>query len=311
MSEDTVNNQGRRSTRLSISIPVILSGVDAEGSEFRESARTVIVNKHGGKIATTRRLPRGTELSVENLALGVVAKANVVWLSDKPHAGDVRHVGLQLIEAQNVWGVEFPPDDWSIDVEEGTPAVTPELPPAEPAGTTNAETPISSLAGEEITIRLLQELQQSADDHAREFKERVKKVTQRVGLELELDLRERAANAKAREVGALEEEIKGLKETLGASRQEIGELRARIQEMKGAVQSAAENPPQAPLPLQEARRQLSALAKSVVESMNAAAAAGLSEYRSLLLKENQQSAERLRQVAGATPPSPQSRAPES
>ena len=46
--------------------------------------------------------------------------------------------------------------------------------------------------------------------------------------------------------------------------------------------------------LRGARRQITALANSVIESMNHAAEAGLSQYRSILQKENQASAARLR-----------------
>lgn len=114
--------QGRRSTRLSISIPVVISGMAADGHSFREAVRTLIVNKHGGKIATAQHLTLNSEITVENLALSVVAKANVVWLSDKHHVADLHHVGLQLVEAQNVWGIAFPPDDWSFEAPDEKPA---------------------------------------------------------------------------------------------------------------------------------------------------------------------------------------------
>jgi hypothetical protein len=306
---EEIADSGRRSTRLSISIPVTVSGVDADGKDFREGVRTIIVNKHGGKIAIARHLSLHTEVTVENVALSVTAKANVVWLSDQHYTGDTHHVGLQLVEAQNVWGIAFPPDDWSFNTGDETPVAPAPTTVLEQASVANGETPVSSLEGEEITIRLLQELQRSADDHAREFTERVKQLTQRVGLELEVDMRECAASAKAREGAALEEEIKSLRESLGASRQEIAELQAKIQEVKEALQSAVEKPPQA-VPLQEARRQLSAMVNSVIESMNTAAVAGLNEYRNLLEKVNQESAERLRLAAGARAMPPKGTSPE-
>ena len=296
--------QGRRSTRLSISIPVVISGMDADGHSFRESVRTLIVNKHGGKIATAQHLTLNSEITVENLALSVVAKANVVWLSDKHHVADLHHVGLQLVEAQNVWGIAFPPDDWSFEAPDEKPAAAASAPAANLGGG-SSDAQVSSLAGEELTIRLLQELQQSADDHTREFKARVKQLAQRVGLELEVDLREYAASIKAREVGALEGEIKTLREGLRSSRQEIEELHGRIQALKTELQSATERTPQAAL--KEARQQLSAMANSVVERMNTAAVEGLNEYRTLLQKENQESVARLRRAAAAPPATAKSR----
>jgi hypothetical protein len=285
--------------------------VDADGKIFTEGVRTLIVNKHGGKIATTHHLAMGTEMLVENRALGVVAKATVAWLGGKHYQGDLHHVGLQLLEAQNVWGVIFPPDDWSVEArEEAAPA--PDYPPAsERADAVSPETRVSSLAGEEITIRLLQELQESADAHTREFQDRLKQLSHRLGLEMELDLRERAAYLKAHELGPLEEEIKVLRESLSASREEIGKLEAKIQELQCGLEATRENSSPPPTPLEEARRHLTALTNSVVESMNRAAEAGLSEYRSLLRKENQESAARLRLGAKGSPPPPGGSAPES
>ena len=128
-----------------------------------------------------------------------------------------------------------------------------EVPPAQPDVArfgalhgADAETRAPSLAGEEITIRFLQELQESADAHAREFQDRLKQLTQRLGLELESDLRERAAYAKAREMGALEEAIKVLRESLSAAREEMGTLEAKIQELKSASQPPRKTCPPRP-----------------------------------------------------------------
>jgi methyl-accepting chemotaxis protein len=310
MNEDDLK-RARRSTRLSISIPVVLSGVDADGKSFTENVRTVIINKHGGKIATTRRLAMGTEVLIENRAMAVVAKASVAWLSEKVYPGDLHHVGLQLLEAQNVWGIAFPPDDWQSGQGDEVSVGPHDLSAPGHAGTQDAGMAASSPTGEEVTVRLLHGLQQTSDAYAREFQDRLKQLTHRLGLELEFDLRERASYAKAREVGALEEEIKALGENLRAASEEIGKLQARIQELQGALPSTTESPSSPPTPINEARRQLAALANSVVESMNRAAAAGLSEYRNLLVKENQESAARIRPAAEVDPPPPAKPSPES
>jgi hypothetical protein len=208
------------------------------------------------------------------------------------YPGELHRVGLQLVTAQDIWGIAFPPDDWrSTEREEPMPTL--ETPPAsEPAETQPGAEPVSSLAGEELTIRLLQELQQAADAHAQEFQERLKELTQRIGMELEADLRERAARAKAHEVGVLEEEVRVLKENLSSARKEIAKLEAKVMELKGDLETTIGN--LAPPPLQEARKQLAALTNNVVESMNRAAEAGLSEYRGLLRRENQETVLRVR-----------------
>ncbi len=289
----------RRSTRLPISIPIVITGVDAEGIQFSESVRTLIVNKHGGKILTARHLVRGTEVEIENRALGVSAKATVAWLNEKHQTGDLHHVGLQLLEALNIWGIAFPPDDWHSEIVDEDPAAPAPLPGGAQAG--DAGRRVSSLAGEEITIQLLKEMQDSADAHARDFEDRVNQLIHRLGSELEFDLRERASLAKQHELGALEEEMEALKESLRASREEMRKLQAGIEELKSHL-PAAGNPP--PTPLVEAQHQLAALANSVVESMNRAAEAGLREYKSILQEENRESAARRPRDAEPIPPSP-------
>lgn len=102
----------RRSTRLPIAIPITISGVDAEGRAYAENVRTVVINKHGGKIATTRQISLGSAVLIENHAMHSVAKSTVVWLGENTPSGEIHQVGLQLVEARNIWGIAFPPDDW-------------------------------------------------------------------------------------------------------------------------------------------------------------------------------------------------------
>jgi len=304
MSEDTLRPD-RRSTRLSISLPVFISGMDTEGNKFNETVRTVIVNKHGAKISTAHHIAKGSEVLVENPALAVAAKATLVWLSEKHHDENLHYAGLQLHEPQNLWGIEFPPDDWASEPrEEPTPAAEQSAAPA-PLPPVETETVVSSLAAEEITIRMLQELQQAADAHAEDFRDHLEQLVHRLGLEVEMDLRERVANAKAHEVGVLEEEIRVLRESLRASREEIARLEAKIQEFKASLKATRDDIQPPPTPLEEARRQLATLADTIIEKMNRAAEAGLNQYRSLLQQENQDSAARLRPAAKApSHPSP-------
>ena len=113
----------RRSTRLSISLPIVIHGKDAQQNAFRENSQTLIVNKHGAKLVTAQQLSVGAEVLIENPALGSIAKANVVWVSVKRNARGLHEVGIQLVEAQNIWGLEFPPDDWTgMDKEYTAPA---------------------------------------------------------------------------------------------------------------------------------------------------------------------------------------------
>ncbi len=105
---------------MSIAIPLTITGEDAAGIKFKERTRTIIINKHGAKISTFHSLTLGADLTVENQLLGRSAQATVVWLGEKRTPRGPAEIGIQLSEAQNLWGIELPPEDW----QEGPPVGT-------------------------------------------------------------------------------------------------------------------------------------------------------------------------------------------
>ena len=102
----------RRSTRLTISIPVTIRGKDADGKTFMEKSHSVSVSKHGGTIETASPLKAGMAVSIENPKLGKTAQASVVLVMDKLGPSGLRQVAVALTEPQNIWGIDFPPFDW-------------------------------------------------------------------------------------------------------------------------------------------------------------------------------------------------------
>src|SRR5579859_5566914 len=103
---------GRRSTRVSLAIPVVLNGKDTSGNTFRENTRTVVVNKQGAKIALMHQVALGSEVTIENHAVGVTTKAMVVWMGKRRNPNDPWEIGVQILSAENIWGIVFPPEDW-------------------------------------------------------------------------------------------------------------------------------------------------------------------------------------------------------
>src|SRR5919108_6688618 len=55
---------GRRSSRVIVSIPLLISGKREDGTRFEGTAEAVIVNKHGGKIRTTEKLQSGMQIRI-------------------------------------------------------------------------------------------------------------------------------------------------------------------------------------------------------------------------------------------------------
>ena len=84
------------------------------------------------------------------------------------------------------------------------------------------------MSSEEIATQFLQELHETADAHTRQFRERLDQVVQRIGLELEVDLRERADAAREQEFAAMEQQVLASSERLNALKAEMEELDARL-----------------------------------------------------------------------------------
>ena len=65
---------GRAIAPLAIAIPITLSGKDANGVEFTEKTRTIVIDKFGGKIATKCVLSLGSEMTLHNPIVGQTAR---------------------------------------------------------------------------------------------------------------------------------------------------------------------------------------------------------------------------------------------
>ena len=107
----TQGNAGRAIATLAIAIPITLSGKDANGVEFTEKTRTIVIDRYGGKIATKYVLSLGSEMTLHNLIVGQKAKIKVVWVGERRAAEETNEIGIQFLESQNIWGIEFPSHD--------------------------------------------------------------------------------------------------------------------------------------------------------------------------------------------------------
>lgn len=99
---------GRRSIRRSVVLPVMLSGTDFSGTAFKENTWTIGVNRHGAKISTAYKLAVGDQIVVGNPVLGQSAKARVIRVAEKGRAFEI---GVELLEAHDVWGAKSAADD--------------------------------------------------------------------------------------------------------------------------------------------------------------------------------------------------------
>jgi hypothetical protein len=176
----------RRSTRVEVAIPIILTGRDASGQPFREETETIAVNLHGGRLKTRYQVLVGMQMGIENPKSGAAEKAICVRVEEPVPGESVRFIAVQLVNPANVWGVEHPPADWGKGAGEWR---VPASPPAKaPPGTAGPPAPTATFDVDvrfaELEQRLaelmesaLQILRRQADEIVakalREFQERL------------------------------------------------------------------------------------------------------------------------------------------
>lgn len=101
----------RRSTRLRVEIPVILTSMDRRHPVSAECT-ALVVSPQGCGLRVALGLPLETPVLLGELPGGGSASGHVV--SCLPLGTDGKHflLGVSLYNPGNVWGVANPPEDW-------------------------------------------------------------------------------------------------------------------------------------------------------------------------------------------------------
>jgi hypothetical protein len=124
----TVANQ-RRSQRVLLSVPVIVSGKRENGSSFNERTRTLVVNAHGALLLLRERVIVGQVLNITNVATGESLASIVKDINPGQH--DEPEIGIEFSQpSARFWHVSFPPPDWSSRSPEAKRFEKPITPPA-------------------------------------------------------------------------------------------------------------------------------------------------------------------------------------
>jgi hypothetical protein len=227
---------------MSIAIPLTISGDDAAGVRFKEKTRTVVINKHGARISTYHNVTLGADLTVENQLLGRSAQATVVWLGDKRSPRGPMEIGIQLSEAQNLWGIELPPEDW----QEGPPVGTggrkleevfdrtaKAIPPPTPAARPSAAPPPKSAAVREAPPEGL-------DERVHTLEERLARLGGPSASGAPGGLAGSAAQRGEEILRSLDRRVDEVVGLFEAYRSEFGTLVARGDEIRKSAQTEAE-----------------------------------------------------------------------
>ena len=102
----------RRSSRISVTIPLEVRSQNPDGSETRAPATTKYVNRHGGLLLSEQMLVTDSEVMLYIPHLERETQCKVVWVSEQQDKAGFYGLGIELRDAENFWGVQFPPDDW-------------------------------------------------------------------------------------------------------------------------------------------------------------------------------------------------------
>lgn len=101
----------RRSLRVLLSVPILVSGTSASGQDFKEETRTLVVNAHGALISLATQVTAGQQIRVSNKATEQSLNCRIVYAS-KPQAGRSQ-MGIEFEKPMaSFWQIDFPPDDW-------------------------------------------------------------------------------------------------------------------------------------------------------------------------------------------------------
>ena len=102
----------RRSSRVTIDIPVEVYGQGSDGKLFHEETRTQVVNAHGALVLLK------TEVRVKQVLLVINKKTRRETQCRVAYRKELQkgraEVGMEFLDpSPGFWGVGFPPEDWN------------------------------------------------------------------------------------------------------------------------------------------------------------------------------------------------------
>jgi hypothetical protein len=102
----------RRSERVVLVVPIILSVKTADGRIASEVAKTQVVNAHGGLLSATLQVEADQEVVLTNPRTTATRRCRVIRTEQTSPQG--WSIAFQFEEpAPNFWPISFPPSDWA------------------------------------------------------------------------------------------------------------------------------------------------------------------------------------------------------
>jgi hypothetical protein len=135
-SSEKTQHAIRRSTRLPLEVPVLLTSLDS-ATPFSIQGNTTLVNAHGCGLIVPRVLAHGSQVRLEIVTAKRHTKARVAEVVPLGGEPETWLVGLELDVPGNFWGIEYAPSDWKIE-ESTEPDGEKQRTEPEPSATTAA-----------------------------------------------------------------------------------------------------------------------------------------------------------------------------
>jgi hypothetical protein len=102
----------RRSSRVSIDMPVEVFGQSVNGKVFREETRTTTVNAHGALLVLGSTVQIKPSVLLINKTTRIEVQCRVISLKET-EKGKIE-LGVEFVIPQpRFWGIAFPPEDWN------------------------------------------------------------------------------------------------------------------------------------------------------------------------------------------------------
>ena len=110
--------EGRRSTRVERTVPLVVLGQTKTGLSFQEKTSTVSFNLHGCRYPSRHEYPIGASVGLRVLqsdgeSISPVIRAFVKSVHPPASPRELFQVGVELESPANIWNVTPPPSDWS------------------------------------------------------------------------------------------------------------------------------------------------------------------------------------------------------
>lgn len=141
--------EGRRSTRIDRTVPLVVLGQTRTGLSFQEKTSTVSFNLHGCRYPSRHEYPIGSSVGLRVLqpdgeTISPVIRAFVKSVHPPASSRELFQVGVELESPANIWNISPPPSDWNRLLGGSTPSASmataagPAMEPQEPSAAADA-----------------------------------------------------------------------------------------------------------------------------------------------------------------------------